>query len=266
MTSRRQNPAFTLIELLVVVAVIGILIAILLPSLANAREQAKQTYCLANQKTLAMAMLQYSHENKDAIAGSYTNGKNCWVDWPQFANGSYLTQSQLDTQTDTSAEQRGITKGLLFKYAGRVEVYHCPSDKRNQGPKPENGDLAYRTYSLPNFLNGSPSDESGIGGTVVAQRLSQIRRPAESFSCVEESDPRGFNINSWLMYLNRQAWIDTLTVWHVNRGTIGFCDGHAIAHLWTDQRTLTMSEIQDIDSDATNNKDWEYLMLRWSIQ
>lgn len=44
-----QRPrAFTLIELLVVVAIIALLVAVLLPNLAAAREQGRRTKCLAN--------------------------------------------------------------------------------------------------------------------------------------------------------------------------------------------------------------------------
>lgn len=264
--TRLKRQAFTLIELLVVVAIIALLLAILLPTLSGAREQAKQTYCLTNQKTLAMALVQYGSDNRDALVNSYTNSKNCWVDWPQLPNGTYLSDAQMASQTDTSAEQRGISKGLLYKYAVRVEVYHCPCDRRNVAPRPENGDLAYRTYSLTNFLNGSQSDETYIGGTKIAQRFTQIRRPAESFACIEESDPRGLNMNSWLMMLSVQEWIDPLTVWHQNRGTIGFCDGHAIAHKWQDARTIQTAIDQKFDTDATNNIDWDYLQLRWSRQ
>src|SRR4051812_23390164 len=61
-SSRRGNYAFTLIELLVVVAIIALLIAIFLPSLAQAREKAKTTTCLSNMRQLGIAYLMYSDQ------------------------------------------------------------------------------------------------------------------------------------------------------------------------------------------------------------
>jgi len=56
---------FTLIELLVVIAIIALLISILLPSLAGARELAKQAKCLSNLKQMGHAMAQYFLDNND---------------------------------------------------------------------------------------------------------------------------------------------------------------------------------------------------------
>jgi len=54
---------FTLIELLVVVAIIAVLVAILLPSLAKAREMARRVVCSTNARTLLTAMFMYTEES-----------------------------------------------------------------------------------------------------------------------------------------------------------------------------------------------------------
>jgi prepilin-type N-terminal cleavage/methylation domain-containing protein len=62
--SRQRRTGFTLVELLVVIGIIAILIALLLPTLAKAREQANRTACLSNLRQLSVAAVQYAHNYK----------------------------------------------------------------------------------------------------------------------------------------------------------------------------------------------------------
>jgi prepilin-type N-terminal cleavage/methylation domain-containing protein len=62
---KKRRIGFTLVELLVVISIIALLIAILLPSLAKAREQTKQTMCMTNLRGIAEAGLTYAAEDKN---------------------------------------------------------------------------------------------------------------------------------------------------------------------------------------------------------
>ena len=93
--------AFTLVELLVVVGVITVLLAVLLPTLSKAREQARRVKCAANLRQLGVALVNYTQQF-GVYPGSHTShtGSMDAAIWPTRLRG-------------------------FFK--GNQEVFYCPS-------------------------------------------------------------------------------------------------------------------------------------------
>lgn len=113
MNTRR---GFTLVELLVVVAVIALLVAILLPSLVNARRQAKGAKCLANLRGMEIAHWMYMTDNNDnfinvglAHGGAHLLEDAAWINTLQSYYGNVLIgRSPLDTSPHWGPYPAGI--------------------------------------------------------------------------------------------------------------------------------------------------------------
>ena len=81
--------AFTLIELLVVIAIIGILAAMLMPSLARAKARAKSTSCLSNLKQLSLAAQMYVNENQFGYPPRFSSRGPTKSRWPDKFYDNY---------------------------------------------------------------------------------------------------------------------------------------------------------------------------------
>jgi prepilin-type N-terminal cleavage/methylation domain-containing protein/prepilin-type processing-associated H-X9-DG protein len=104
---------FTLIELLVVVAIIALLIAILLPALSTAREQAKRTRCMANLKSIGIGY------------GIYISEWNGRLWWAENAGADMILR---DTAAPSYPNGFGQTGMLLYMgYLSDADVFACPS-------------------------------------------------------------------------------------------------------------------------------------------
>ncbi len=206
-----KTRAFTLIELLVVIAIIAVLMAILMPSLRAAKDQARRIHCVSNLKTLSLAWFIYKDENDDRLVGGHTTAGH----WVLAPSGNSIEQ-----------KKDAIRQGALFPYVSNtIDVYRCPADLRIKDP----GQFAFRSFSIAGGANGED-----WGGSELAIKYSDIRRPATKYVFVEDIDPRGYNTGSWVMAFP-PSWVDPLAMWHNERSTIGFADGHAEMHRWKDR-------------------------------
>jgi len=136
--SPRRKPgasAFTLIELLVVIAIIAILAAILFPVFAQAREKARQTSCISNNKQLGTATLMYSQDYDELypMAFGYYNGIG-WL-YNYIGNAPYNAACTNGACGDSwTTGMSGYWINLVQPYSKNYQVAICPSAPIKSSP------------------------------------------------------------------------------------------------------------------------------------
>ncbi|MCM8535167.1 MAG: type II secretion system GspH family protein [Lentisphaeraceae bacterium] len=108
-----KSEKFTLIELLVIVAIIGILISVLLPSLQRAKELTKRSVCLSNLNQIGTSLFKYIVDSN----GEMTNNNDWHNVIGHSGNGTiYPATSPID-------------RPLNIYIESNFKVAECPSDK-----------------------------------------------------------------------------------------------------------------------------------------
>ncbi len=120
MVKQSTRKGFTLIELLVVITIIGLLIALLFPVFARAKERGRMTVCANNLRQLHLACAQYTADN-DTLLPPYVSQLDFAVTGP---NGPSVTCAAPDPALMSS----------LKPYTRSDALWRCPSDNREFGP------------------------------------------------------------------------------------------------------------------------------------
>ena len=148
---------FTLIELLISIAIIGSLIAILLPAVQASREQQRRTQCASHLRQLAIAAQVYHGHHERFPSGLHQFEA---ASPPRYRGTSLFTyllpqleQGNLLTDWDFAAPMQNTEGGESASSAAVIDLFLCPSDVVFQNPV----DVAGRFFGITSY--------GGNGGT-----------------------------------------------------------------------------------------------------
>lgn len=121
---KKSGAAFTLIELLVVISIIAILMAVMIPALNKAREQARIAACGSNLRQIGTGVYLYAADNQDKLP-YFTALERPRTQTSYYGNALYYIWGKPGSNEKNPR--------LVSNYIG-VDVYKCPADSKGKIP------------------------------------------------------------------------------------------------------------------------------------
>lgn len=246
--SRSTNPksgsGFTLIELLVVVSIIAILASLILPALARAKARAQGSFCLSNNRQLAMAWMLYADEHEGQLAYNLARSSRITtavpaVGGPQMAvNWVNNVLNWETTDTDNTNYAAVVETGLGPYTSKSAALYRCPSDNVLSDSQVAAGwKSRVRSYSM-NAMIGDVGNFTQ-GGTnlnnpdyVQFFKIFTIPNPSDTFVFLDEH-PDSIDDGYFLETPDSgPKWTDLPASYHDGAASFSFVDGHSELHRW----------------------------------
>jgi prepilin-type N-terminal cleavage/methylation domain-containing protein/prepilin-type processing-associated H-X9-DG protein len=214
-----RRRGFTLVELLVAVAIMAILAALLLPSLARGKSSAQRARCVSNLRQLGLASQMYWDDNNGTCfrygGGSTNGGRLYWFGW--LATGS-------EGHRVFDARQ-----GALYPYLQGRGVELCPAFNYFAPEVKLKADGGSYGYGYNLYLSTS--------ATAPALKTSRILQPSGMTLLADAAQ-----VNTWQTpasptrpMLEEWYYVDKSTnqpnghFRHRKRASVVFCDGHIAA-------------------------------------
>ncbi|HLK57455.1 MAG TPA: DUF1559 domain-containing protein [Chthonomonadaceae bacterium] len=269
----KVNRGFTLIELLVVIAIIAILAAILFPVFAQAREKARQTTCVSNQKQILLGVMMYTQDYDEM----YPVGEHFPVHW----DGNINTDDQ-DVGIENEIDPY-VKAGDPWGPERASSIWKCPSDPMRRDDcdgAPGVGTGYDISYAFTNYDPNNPNKFGVFSYTagVNSQTLAGVGAPGDTVIMWDWWNPQAYsrfiavtrtNMAGLLQFPVYPGYIDIGDNcgdgyrWHFAIGghngmtPFGFADGHV--------KAMKASRLWNVNSSGV----WNGLapnLMHWDAQ
>ncbi|MGB7160672.1 MAG: prepilin-type N-terminal cleavage/methylation domain-containing protein [Tepidisphaeraceae bacterium] len=170
-----RRKGFTLVELLVVIGIIAVLIAILLPALQSARQQAYTVQCTSNIRQIGQALQMYYVEFKG------------YVPKPNYTGTQLMWHDQLAKYMAIPKDWYGPPPYLLAKRPWTGTILQCPV------PHGDPTKISYHVNRLfTNWDAGNMYTNTVYGGPWDMTKITQYKRPYDTLWLCEQWSQANF--------------------------------------------------------------------------
>jgi prepilin-type N-terminal cleavage/methylation domain-containing protein len=176
--------AFTLIELLVVIAIIGILSALLLPTLGKGKDRAARLVDINNVKQLTVAVHLHAGDNQDSLPWSNWLGG----DRPGRPGWLYTKSDSLAIPAPGESPFK-VETGLFWPILKSPKSYFCPKDGPNV-PRFSERPQKISSYVMNGAVNGYDRAETN---KTILTKLGEMSPSGMVFWEADETTPGSFN-------------------------------------------------------------------------
>lgn len=220
--SRARSRGFTLVELLVVISMIAVLMSITLPALTRSQRQGEAVHCLANERQLTLAWMQYAMDFEDRLC--------CPVSFTSTLK-PYTLMDEVYVCKGVQDERVANSYGISNTMGGESRDGVTPYEKLHKVAFP-------------------------------SERMVFVDVESEWQTCfwplVGDEDIWKWRPWSWPPASSLQG----MTARHSDGCNMSFADGHCEYTRWRDSRTLKLikGQIADQDEASSANIDLEHMV------